>query len=203
MHWLNELFTGDSVAHAVVVYSIVIALGIGLGKIKVYGVSLGITFVLFVGILAGHLGLTINHHVMEFAREFGLILFVFSIGLQVGAGFFSSLRHGGMMLNLLALGIILLHAGITILIHFIGDISMPMAVGIMSGAVTNTPGLGAAQEAIRQLSDGGVLTEAPDIGLGYAVAYPFGVFGIILSMILVKNIFRIHLTTEIDAFNQQ
>ena len=203
MQWLTDLLTNDSVAHAVLVYSIVIALGIGLGKVKVFGVSLGITLVLFVGIFAGHLGLSINHQVLEFAREFGLILFVFSIGLQVGAGFFSSLRHGGMTLNLLAIGIILLHAGMTILIHFAGNISMPVAVGIMSGAVTNTPGLGAAQEALQQLRAGGAYAEIPDIGLGYAVAYPFGVFGIILSMILIRNMFRIHLTNEIQAFNQQ
>lgn len=203
MQWLIDLFTLDSIAHAVLIYSIVIALGIGLGKVKVFGVSLGITLVLFVGILAGHLGLSINPHMLEFAREFGLILFVFSIGLQVGAGFFSSLKRGGMMLNLMAITIIILHAGMTILIHYLGDISMPVAVGIMSGAVTNTPGLGAAQEALRQLETTGIYENIPDIGLGYAVAYPFGVFGIILSMILIRRLFNINTAQEVESFNQQ
>ncbi|HNS17566.1 MAG TPA: putative transporter [Bacteroidales bacterium] len=202
MQWLIDLFTNDSVAHAVVVYSMVIAMGIGLGKVKVYGISLGITLVLFVGILIGHLGLSIHHLVLEFAKDFGLILFVYSIGLQVGTGFFSSLRYGGTRLNLLALTIIALHAGITILVHYLGNISMPVAVGIMSGAVTNTPGLGAAQETLNQLKATGLDTDIPDIGLGYAVAYPFGVMGIILSMILIKSVFRIHIDSEIDTFNK-
>ncbi len=202
MQWLTDLFTNDSVAHAVVVYSIVIALGIGLGKVKVYGISLGITLVLFVGIFVGHLGLSIHHPVLEFAKDFGLILFVYSIGLQVGPGFFSSLRYGGTRLNLLAVTIIVLHAGITILIHYLGNISMPVAVGIMSGAVTNTPGLGAAQETLNQLVSRGIDTDIPDIGLGYAVAYPFGVLGIIISMILIRSAFRIRIPAEIESFNR-
>lgn len=203
MQWLTDLLSNESIARTVLIYSLVIALGMGLGKVKVFGVSLGITLVLFVGILAGHLGLSINPHMLEFAREFGLILFVFSIGLQVGAGFFSSLKHGGLMLNLMAITIIFLGAGLVILVHFLGNIPMPVAVGIMSGAVTNTPGLGAAQEALRQLESSGVHQNVPDIGLGYAVAYPFGVFGIILSMILIRRLLRINITEEVKSFNQQ
>lgn len=202
MHWLSDLIWNDSIAHAILVYSIVIALGIGFGKIKLFGISLGITFVLFIGIAGGHLGLTINHPVLGFAKDFGLILFVYSIGLQVGTGFFSSLRHGGMTLNLLATGVIFLGAIITILIHRIGHLPMPVAVGIMSGAVTNTPGLGAAEEALKQIPPSILHGDIPDIGLGYAVAYPFGVVGIILSMIIIKKLFRIDPKQEIESFNK-
>lgn len=203
MHWLSDLIWNDSIAHAILVYSIVIALGIGFGKIKLFGISLGITFVLFMGIAAGHLQLTINHLVLDFAKDFGLILFVYSIGLQVGTGFFSSLRHGGLTLNLLAAGVIFLGALTTIFIHWIGHLAMPVAVGIMSGAVTNTPGLGAAQEALKQIPPSMFHGDIPDIGLGYAVAYPFGVVGIILSMIIIKKLFRIDPKQEIELFNKE
>lgn len=203
MTWLNDLFTGEGVAHTVLLYSVVISAGIFLGRQKIFGISLGITFVLFAGILAGHLGFTANHQVMEFVRDFGLILFVFSIGLQVGPGFFSSFRKGGISLNLLALAIILGGAGITLLIHFITGTPLPLLTGIMSGAVTNTPGLGAAQNAMAGTGTGSGAAEITDMGIGYAVAYPFGVLGIILSMILLKRLFSIDIKKEMEMLEKE
>jgi len=203
MTWLHDLFTGEGVAHTVLLYSVVISAGIFLGRQKIFGISLGITFVLFAGILAGHLGFTANHQVMEFVRDFGLILFVFSIGLQVGPGFFSSFRKGGLSLNLLALFIILGGAGITLLIHFITGTPLPLLTGIMSGAVTNTPGLGAAQNAMAGAGTGSAAAEITDMGIGYAVAYPFGVLGIILSMIFLKRLFRIDIKKEMEMLEKE
>lgn len=199
MEWLTDLLTGDSIAHAVLIYAFVIATGVMLGKIKIGGISLGVTFVLFMGILVGHFGFTVNHTVMHFIKEFGLILFIFSIGLQVGPSFFTSFKKGGMLLNGLACLLILLGILVTISLFYIFNkgISIPMLVGIMQGAVTNTPGLGAAQEALRQLSEAGELSGSiPSIGLGYAVAYPMGVIGVLLTFIILRVIFRIKLDKE-------
>ncbi|MBP1638377.1 MAG: YidE/YbjL duplication, partial [Bacteroidetes bacterium] len=145
-----------------------------------------------------HLGYTINHELLDFLKDFGLILFIYSIGLQVGPGFFSSFKKGGMLLNLLAAGIVFLGVVVTVSFFFIlnGRVEMPMLVGIMSGAITNTPGLGAAQEALRQAHDAGRIVEIPQIALGYAVAYPLGVVGIICSMILLRVIFKVNLEDE-------
>jgi putative transport protein len=175
-----------------------------LGKIKIFGVSLGVTFVLFVGILVGHFGFTIPNEVLHFIREFGLILFIFSIGLQVGPGFFSSFKKGGMKMNMLAASVVLLGVATTIGLYYAfgGAIPMPMFVGILSGAVTNTPGLGAAQEALRQLHDAGQIAEIPQIALGYAVAYPLGVTGIILSLILIRVIFKVNFDKEAKKLNE-
>ena len=203
MQWFQDLFWNNSVAHTVLIYSIVIAAGVALGKIKVWGVSLGITLVLFVGILAGHLGLIINEEVLDFTKDFGLILFVFTIGLQVGPGFFSSFRKGGLAFNLLAMTIVVLNVGMTVFVHYIARISMPMAVGILSGAVTNTPGLGAAQQALGQIQVMHPGTEVPQISLGYAVAYPFGVLGIILSMMVIKRIFRLNPAGELEILTRR
>ncbi|NMC39037.1 MAG: putative transporter, partial [Bacteroidales bacterium] len=203
MEWLNDLLWKDTVAHTVLIYSVIIATGVFLGKRKIFGVSLGITFVLFAGIALGHFGFTASHQVLEFLRDFGLILFVFSIGLQVGPGFFSSFRKGGLSLNIMALLIVTLGGAITISIHYLTGTSMPMLAGIMSGAVTNTPGLGAAQTALSQMMEITPGTEIPEISLGYAVAYPFGVLGIILSMIFIKRIFHIDLTKETAAFEEE
>ena len=203
MEWFRDLLRNETVAHTIFLYSIVIAAGVFLGKRKIWGVSLGITFVLFAGIAMGHFGLTANHQVVEFIRDFGLILFVFSIGLQVGPGFFSSFKKGGLALNLMALAIVLSGGLTTLLIHFISGISLPMLVGVMSGAVTNTPGLGAAQNALAQVGADGALTEIPDIGLGYAVAYPFGVLGIILSMIALRKILGIDIKSEMDILENE
>jgi putative transport protein len=199
MDWLTELLTGNSIAHAVLIYAFVIATGVLLGKIKMGSISLGVTFVLFMGILVGHFGFTVDPDIMHFVKEFGLILFIFSIGLQVGPSFFTSFKKGGMLLNGLACLLILLGIGVTLSLYgiFHGGISIPMLVGIMQGAVTNTPGLGAAQEALRQLSEAGELTgPIPSIGLGYAVAYPMGVIGILLTFIILRLVFRIKLDKE-------
>jgi len=195
--WFNNLLWGESAAQTIFLYSIVIAAGVFLGKRKIRGVSLGITFVLFAGILMGHFGFRINRVVAEFIRDFGLILFVFSIGLQVGPGFFSSFRKGGAMLNLLATAIVLLGVLTTLIIHFVTGTPVPILTGIMSGAVTNTPGLGAAQNALAQ-TGGAAGGSIPDIGLGYAVAYPFGVLGIILTMIILRKVMKIDVGKETD-----
>jgi putative transport protein len=193
MEWFINLLTKESIAHIILLYSFVIAIGVMLGKIKFFGISLGVTFVLFVGIFVGHFGFSVSDEVLHFIREFGLILFIFSIGLQVGPGFFASFKQGGFKQNMLAAAVVLLSVATTIglFYSFGGKIPMPMLVGILSGAVTNTPGLGAAQEALRQLHDAGQITEIPQIALGYAVAYPLGVTGIIISIILVRVIFKI------------
>lgn len=206
MDWLVELLTRSSVAHAVLIYSFVIASGVLLGKIKIGGISLGVTFVLFMGILVGHFGVYLNPDLMHFLKEFGLILFIFSIGLQVGPSFFTSFKKGGMLLNGLACLLVALGIGVTLSLFYIfhGDISMPMLVGIMQGAVTNTPGLGAAQEALRQLSEAGELTgPVPSIGLGYAVAYPMGVIGVLLSFMILRLLFRVKLDKEEEALKAQ
>lgn len=199
MNWLYDLIFQESVAHTILIYSLIIVTGIFFGKLKFFGVSLGITFVLFAGLAAGHFGFTANHLVIDFLKDFGLILFVFSIGLQVGPGFFSSFKKGGLSLNLMALLIVFLGALTTIGIHFATGISMPMLVGVMSGAVTNTPGLGAAQQALQQISVS--TTQAlPEIGLGYAVAYPFGVLGIIITMFLVRKLMKVNVQEELKRF---
>ena len=203
MEWFKDLLWNETVAHTIFLYSIVIAVGVFLGKRKIRGVSLGITFVLFAGIAMGHFGFTVNHQVVEFIRDFGLILFVFSIGLQVGPGFFSSFKKGGLILNLMALVIVLLGGLVTLLIHFLSGTSLQMLVGVMSGAVTNTPGLGAAQNALAQVGVSGAGPEIPDIGLGYAVAYPFGVLGIILSMIVLRKVLRIDAVKEMEILQNE
>lgn len=192
MSWLNELLWGEGIGHSILLLSFVIAMGIQLGKIKVFGVSLGITLVLFVGIIMGQLGFTINHNVVHFFKEFGLILFVYSVGMQVGPGFFSSFKKGGITLNLLACGIVFLGVATAIVIHYITGVPMSTMVGILSGAVTNTPGLGAAQQAYTDVFG---VTD-PTIALGYAVAYPLGVIGIILSTIVIRYVFRVSFDKE-------
>jgi putative transport protein len=199
MEWLSDLLFKQGVAHTVLIYSMVISFGVFLGKIRISGISLGIAFVLFAGIAASHFGFTANHEVVDFIKDFGLILFVFSIGLQVGPGFFSSFRRGGLTLNLLALGIVFLGGLTVVIIHFTTGMSMPMLVGVMSGAVTNTPGLGAAQQTLVQVSGAG---DVPSIGLGYAVAYPFGVLGIILTMLLMRKFFKININEERNLYDK-
>lgn len=199
MNWINELIWGQGVGHSILLLSFVIALGIQLGKIKIFGVSLGITFVLFVGIIMGHFGITINPHVIHFFQEFGLILFVYSVGMQVGPGFFSSFRQGGITLNMLACGVIFLGVLTTIVIHYVTNIPMPTMVGILSGAVTNTPGLGAAQQAFSDMH--GVSDNS--IPMGYAVAYPLGVIGIILSTIIIRYVFRVSFQKENEMLEKE
>lgn len=198
-------FHSGSVAYTILLYATVIAIGITLGKVKVFGISIGVTFVLFAGIVAGHFGFVVDTAISHFIKEFGLILFVFSIGLQVGPSFFSSFKKDGMMMNLLAASLILLNVVVVVVLFYIftPNVTMPSLTGIMSGAVTNTPGLGAAQEALRQLFDAGKIDEIPQIALGYAVAYPFGVLGVILTMILIRFIFRINLEKENEKLTAQ
>ena len=185
-----------SIASTLVLYSFVIAAGIYIGKLRIFGVSLGVTFVLFVGILMGHFGYVVDNDVLKFVREFGLILFIFSIGLQVGPGFFSSFKKGGMRLNFLAVLIIALNVAIVLCIYYFGNIhDISALVGVMSGAVTNTPGLAAAQQTGGQMAGGP--EQANIMASGYAAAYPLGVVGIILSMFIIKWIFRIRIDDEI------
>lgn len=188
MNLINNLFEGaegswsGGIAHILIIISIVIALGRILGKTKIYGISFGATWVLFVGILFGHYGLTIDHELIHFLKEFGLVLFVYSIGLQVGPGFFSSFRSGGLALNGLAVFVIATGVLVTIGIYFLTGIPATTITGIMSGAVTNTPGLGAAQQAYFDTTG----NTATDMAQGYAVAYPLGVIGCILSFVLIR-----------------
>lgn len=199
MSWINDLLWGEGIGHSILLLSFVIAAGIQLGKIKVFGVSLGITLVLFVGIVLGHFGFTINHNVIHFFKEFGLILFVYSVGMQVGPGFFSSFKKGGITLNMLACGIVFLGVAIAIVLHYVTGIPMPTMVGILSGAVTNTPGLGAAQQAYSDMFGEADKT----IALGYAVAYPLGVIGIILSILFVRYVFRVNFDKENEQLNNE
>lgn len=205
MEWLSALFTENSVANAVLIYSLVIFLGVSLGKIGFKGVNLGIAGVLFVGIFFGHWGFAVPEEIRHFVREFGLILFVYTIGLQVGPSFFSSFRKEGITLNLLGIGLVLLGVLTTFLIYYFGKLPISVAVGLMSGAVTNTPGLGAAQQTLHDIqSNTPNFTFIPP-ALAYAIAYPFGVFGVILSMLFVKWIFKIDISKEVaqDQERQQ
>ena len=198
MTWFNDLLWGDGIGHSILLLSFVIAAGIQLGKIKVFGISLGITFVLFVGIVMGHFGFTVNHNVLHFFKEFGLILFVYSVGMQVGPGFFSSFKEGGVTLNMLACGIVFLGVAVAVGLHFVTGIQMSTMVGILSGAVTNTPGLGAAQQAYSDMH--GVTDNT--IALGYAVTYPLGVIGIILSIIFIRYVFKVSFDKENEELNK-
>lgn len=199
MDWLINLFTTtDSIAHIVLLYAVVIALGVYLGKIKVGGISLGVTFVLFAGIAAGHIGFTAPTNILSFMQDFGLILFVFMIGLQVGPGFFESFRKGGITLNLLSVAMIFLNIAVMFACYYIlfdtSDVkNLPMMVGTLYGAVTNTPGLGAANEALTTVFSNG---SVPQIASGYACAYPLGVLGIIGATIAIRYICGIKLDTE-------
>ena len=200
MDWIqNLLFPGNTgLASTLVLYSFVIALGVYLGKLKMGGVSLGVTFVLFVGIIMGHFGYMVDGEVLHFVREFGLILFIFSIGLQVGPGFFSSFKKGGMRLNGLAVLGILLNVAIVLAIYFIdGNTSISALVGVMSGAVTNTPGLAAAQQTVEDVAASNTMA------MGYAAAYPLGVVGIILAMFIIKWIFRIKVDKEVKEIEDE
>lgn len=197
MDWFISLFCPGqtSIASTLMLFAFVIAFGIYLGKIKFFGVSLGVTFVLFVGILMGHFGYVVDDQIIKFVREFGLILFIFSIGLQVGPGFFSSFKTGGVRLNMLAVLGIALNVAIVVGIYYFGNIHDKSAlVGVMSGAVTNTPGLAAAQQAVTEMTNGSV--EANIMAQGYAASYPLGVVGIIAAIFVVRAIFKINPADE-------
>lgn len=206
MDWLINLFTTtDSIAHIALLYAIVISVGVLLGKVKVGGISLGVTFVLFAGILAGHIGFTAPINILGFIQDFGLILFVFCIGLQVGPGFFESFRKGGVTLNLLTTAIILLNIAVMFICYWVffdtnNVNNLPMMVGTLYGAVTNTPGLGAANEALTSIFTPGSM---PQIASGYACAYPLGVLGIIGATIAIRYITRVKLEKEEQNLAEQ
>ncbi len=198
MDWLINLFVdNESMAHIAMLYAVVIATGVYLGKLKVGGISLGVTFVLFAGILAGHLGFTAPLSTLSFVQDFGLILFVFMIGLQVGPGFFSSFKEGGLKLNMLAVSLILLNILVMFGCYYAffdttNPENLPMMIGTLYGAVTNTPGLGAAQEALMSIMG----SSTPAIANGYACAYPLGVVGIIVATIAVRYICGVKISEE-------
>lgn len=206
MEWLINLFTAtDSVAHIALLYAIVIAVGVYLGKIKIGGISLGVTFVLFAGIAAGHIGFTATPSVLSFLQEFGLILFVFMIGLQVGPGFFESFKRGGITLNALSTTVIILNIAVMFACYYVffdtsNPNNLPKMVGTLYGAVTNTPGLGAANEALVSVfKDGNI----PQIASGYACAYPLGVLGIIGATIALRYICKISIDKEEEKLDEE
>lgn len=183
MEWIDSLFFEHSAIQAIVVLSLVTAAGLWLGKMHVWGISLGVTFVFFVGILAGHLGISLDADMLNYAESFGLVLFVYALGLQVGPGFFSSLRHGGVKLNLLSLGVIFIGTAMTVLLSYALSIPLPDMVGVLCGATTNTPALGAAQQTLKQMGE-----PSSSAALGAAVAYPLGVVGVILAILVIRKI---------------
>lgn len=203
--WLYNLFLSDGVAHSILILAIVITVGILLGKLKVKGIGLGATWVLFAGLTFAHFGMSINPVMLSFAKDFGLILFVYAIGLSVGPNFFSSFKKGGLALNMWAALIVLLACLCAYIIHLVTGTSLITMVGVMQGAVTNTPGLGAAEQTVSDiLASGTVAPEAAEsfraagnsLGLGYAVAYPLGVIGIIGSMLILKVLFKVSYASE-------
>lgn len=183
MEWLYNLFIEHSALQAVVVLSLISAIGLGLGKIHICGISLGVTFVFFAGIMAGHFGLSVDPQMLNYAESFGLVIFVYALGLQVGPGFFSSFRKGGFTLNMLAIGVVMLGTLLTVVCSLTMGVSLPDMVGILCGATTNTPALGAAQQTLKQM---GLDSSTP--ALGCAVAYPLGVIGVILAVLLIRKV---------------
>ena len=204
MNWFVELFTtaeeaathSISIPHTVLMYAIVIASGSWLGRIKIFGISFGVTWVLFMGILLSYWGISVQKDVQQFLRDFGLVLFVYSIGLQVGNGFFASLKKNALVNNLLASGTIFLGIGLTLFLHFVTGTNISELTGVMSGAVTNTPGLGAAQAALKDMQINDTKNTFSNLSLAYAVAYPFGVFGIIASLLILRKVLGIDLERE-------
>ena len=188
MNWLNELFTQHTFIQAVMILSIICAVGLALGKIKVKGVSLGVTFVFFAGIIAGHFNIQIDPQMLALAQNFGLILYIYALGVQVGPGFFSSFKQGGIKLNLLSIGLLMIGSLMAVIIHWTTGISASDTVGLLAGAVTNTPMLGAGQQALMQM-DPGNHQAANDMAMACAVAYPFGLVGMIASVLILKKMF--------------
>ena len=184
MEWLNSIFFEHSALQAVVVLSLISAIGLFLGKIRFFGISLGVTFVFFTGIFMGHLGMTVNADMLSFAEDFGLIIFVYALGLQVGPGFFSSFNKGGLQLNFLAIAVVLLGTLMAVLASYVTEVSLPDMIGILCGATTNTPALGAAQTTLKQMG-----MDATGPALGCAVTYPLGVVGVILGILVLNKVF--------------
>ena len=194
-----DLLFGSSTAHIIFILAATIALGTLLGKVKIGGVSLGVTWILFVGIALGHFGMGIDARVLGFVKEFGLILFIYSVGMQVGPGFFSSLKQNGLKLNALSIGVILVGILVTCLISLISGTSLITLTGVMAGAVTNTPALGSAQQTYLDTMG----ANEPSIALGYAVAYPLGVIGLILALILLRRVFRVDPVQEDERLHRE
>lgn len=187
MNWFIEIFTEQTFVQAIMVLSLICAIGLALGQIKIGGVSLGVTFVFFAGIIAGHFGLSVNPDMLNIIQNFGLILFIYALGVQVGPGFFSSFKHGGVKLNIIALLLLVIGTVMALIIHWTSDISLGDMMGILSGAVTNTPMLGAAQQALLQI-DPGNAEGANNMAMACATAYPFGLIGMILCVIFLRTI---------------
>ena len=194
MNWFSDLITGTSIAHSILVLSGVVAIGVLLSRIKICGVSLGVTWILFVGIIAGHFGLAVEPNTLNFIKEFGLILFVYSVGLQVGPGFFSSFKKGGLTLNGVAVLTVFMSVALAYIIHLVTGTSLITMAGVLCGAVTNTPGLGAAQQAYVEATG----VSDPSIAMGYAVAYPLGVVGIVMSIVVIKGLFGMTMEKELE-----
>ena len=206
---MTDLFTGTGIAHSILLFAFVMGGGLLLGRFHVKGVSIGSTWILFLGIVLSHFGFKVHPMVLAFMKDFGLILLVFSIGLQVGPGFFQSFRKGGVLLNLLAAGLILLSVGVTVAIHFISGEDLNTMVGVLSGAVTNTPGLGAAQTTLAEVlleegtSPQDVDAISANMASAYAVAYPLGVLGVIAVLMMMKSLFKVDLQKEKEQLDQE
>src|SRR6478736_1341018 len=200
MKWLENYATANPVAYSILLVSLVAVVGLGFASIKIRGVGLGVTGVLFAGLIFGHFGFHLEHHTMEFLREFGLILFVFTIGLQIGPGFFASLKDKGLVLNSLAAAIVIGGGVLTAIFAKIFGIAFGAAAGLFSGATTNTPSLGAAQQTLIAMNVDETLSGVP--ALSYAVAYPLGIVGIIVSMIIIRSLFRIDVNKEAAQFEE-
>ena len=202
MDWLIQLFTGHGVAQAIVALSLSVVLGLALGQVRILGIRLGVGGVLFSGLALAHFGMRVETEILHFVREFGLILFVFTVGMQVGPGFFDSLRRRGLFLNLAAVLIVLLGVAGAAACYFLFDLPLPVAVGILSGAVTNTPSLAASSQVFTEILAEGADAAVADAGMGYALAYPCGILGIILAMLLIRLIFRIRPEEELQALKR-
>lgn len=206
---MNELIFGTGIAHTILLFALVIATGIYLGRFKFKSISIGSTWILFVGILLSHFGFRGDPHILAFMKDFGLILFVFSIGLQVGPGFFHTFRKGGVTLNLLAVTMVVLAVVVTVVLHFVTGEDLRIMTGVMSGAVTNTPGLGAAQQTLSDAMTAEVIAQpqvsaaSSSLASAYAVAYPIGVLGVIMLLILFKAVFKVDLEKEKQALDDE
>lgn len=189
MEWISDIFTGQTFTQAILILCIICAAGLALAKIRFWGISLGVTFVFFTGILAGHLGITINQDMLLFAQNFGLVIYIYSLGVQVGPGFFTSFKQGGVKLNLLATSVLIIGSAMAVALVPVTGISLPDMMGLLCGAVTNTPMLGAGQQTLLQIEPGNI-DGSNDMALACAVGYPFGIIGVILAVIVLKALFR-------------
>lgn len=197
MQWFTQLFTGHGAAQTMVALCLAVVLGLALGQVRIWGVRIGVGGVLFSGLLLAHFGLRVEPEILHFVREFGLILFVFTVGMQVGPGIIDSLRRRGLFLNLAALAVVVLGVGIAAGCFFLFDLPLPVAIGLLCGAVTNTPSLAAASDVFREIGGEGSGAAVADMGIGYAIAYPFGIVGIILTMLLVRAVFKVDPEAEL------